>query len=393
MNTLNLCPQSPSFINNKIESHLNRLVNCHQDQKHLVMGKSPKAGDIVLQSNDYLDLANHPQIIQRHVDAILAKDSQPFMSGVFLQDQHSKPDLELKLAQFTGFKSCLLSQSGWTANIALLQTICDSETHVYIDFFAHMSLWEGARIAGANIHPFMHNNVSHLSKLIQRNGPGVVLIDSIYSTIGTVAPLIDLVLIAKENGCAIVVDESHSLGTHGKHGEGLLKSLKLSHQVDFMTASLAKTFAYRAGAIWCNNNANQCIPFVGYPAVFSSAILPHEIERLDETLKIIQSSDNERKHLRKLSRYLKQQLVRIGVTVRSESQIVTLETGDERNTEKVRNFLEQQHVFGAVFCQPATTANKNLIRFSLNSSMTQSDIDMIISAVNLAYNQPHLYII
>ncbi len=393
MNTLNLCPPSPEFINKKIEHHLARLINCHQNGKHLVMGATPQSNDVVLQSNDYLDLANHPDIIKTHVDAIMAKENASFMSGVFLQKEDNKPELESKLAAFTGFQSCLLSQSGWSANLALLQTICDSDTQVYIDFFAHMSLWEGARIAGANIHPFMHNNIKHLNKLIKRHGPGIVLIDSIYSTIGTLAPLIELVLTAKEHGCAIVVDESHSLGTHGKHGEGLLKSLKLSHQVDFMTASLAKTFAYRAGAIWCNNRANECIPFVGYPAVFSSAMLPYEIQRLDKTLEVIQKCDNKRGHLREISRYLKQQLIKIGITIRSESQIVTLETGDERNTENVRNFLESLGVFGAVFCQPATTPNKNIIRFSLSSSTTKHQVDKIINAVSLAHQQPNLYII
>lgn len=393
MNTLNLCPPLPSFINRKIEGHLDRLVNCHQNGKHLVIGNQPDKKDIVLQSNDYLDLANHPQIVQRHIDAILSNESTAFMSGVFLQEEESKPELESKLAQFTGFHSCLLSQSGWSANLALLQTICDSETQVYIDFFAHMSLWEGARIAGANIHPFMHNNIKHLIKLIKRHGPGIVLVDSIYSTIGTVAPLIELVLTAKEYGCAIVVDESHSLGTHGKHGEGLLKSLKLSHQVDFMTASLAKTFAYRAGAIWCNNKANECIPFVGFPAVFSSAMLPYEIERLDETLEVIKNQSKQRDDLKNISRYLKQQLVKLGITIRSDSQIVTLETGDEKNTENVRDFLESQGVFGAVFCQPATTPNKNIIRFSLNSSVTKAQADKIIDACALAYQQPNLYII
>src|SRR5690606_28089371 len=121
------------------------------------------------------------------------------------------------------------------------------------------------------------------------HGPGIIVVDSIYSTIGTIAPLAELVAIAKETGSAILVDESHSLGTHGKNGAGLLAELGLSDQVDFMTASLAKTFAYRAGVIWANNNVNQCVPFVGYPAIFSSTILPYEIAALEATLDVIKS--------------------------------------------------------------------------------------------------------
>ncbi|NOI60687.1 alpha-hydroxyketone-type quorum-sensing autoinducer synthase [Vibrio coralliilyticus] len=393
MNTLNHYPPLPDFINNKINFYLDDLINTNKNGKHLVLGKRPQSGDLVLQSNDYLDLSNNPDIIDHHISSIMARKNSPFMSGIFLQDESSKPEVEEKLAKYVGFQSCLLSQSGWAANTALLQTICDSETNVYIDFFAHMSLWEGARIAGANIHPFMHNNVKHLNKLINRHGPGIVLVDSVYSTIGTIAPLVELVLLAKEYGCAILVDESHSLGTHGKHGAGLLQSLKLSHQVDFMTASLAKTFAYRAGAIWCNNRANDCVPFVAYPAIFSSTMLPHELDRLDKTLDIIKEKDKERAYLQELSEYLKNNLANIGLTIRSQSQIIAVETGDERNTEKVRDFFESQGIFGAVFCRPATTPNKNIIRFSLNSSTTKEEVNKIIRACQMAYELPDMYFI
>ncbi len=393
MNTITNFPVLPDFIQNKIDFHLEDLFQSTDDGRHLVVGKKPSANDIVLQSNDYLDLSNHPEIVQCHAASILKNQNTPFMSGVFLQNDGVKPVVETELAQFTGFSSCLLSQSGWAANTALLQTICDSQTNVYIDFFAHMSLWEGARIAGANLHPFMHNNVRHLKKLIRRNGPGLVMVDSIYSTIGTIAPLEEIVHIARENGCAVLVDESHSLGTHGAHGAGLLNELGLTKQVDFMTASLAKTFAYRAGAIWCNNLANECVPFVAYPAIFSSAMLPYENDRISKTLEVIKKSDIARQRLIESAKYLAGELRNIGFSIRSESQIVSLETGDEKNTEKVRQYLESNGIFGAIFCRPATTPNKNIMRFSLHSSLTQVELDRIIEVCKQAYSEPNIYFI
>ncbi|MBJ6911736.1 CAI-1 autoinducer synthase, partial [Vibrio cholerae] len=86
---------------------------------------------------------------------LLEEHQSLFMSAIFLQSDYDKPPIESRLAKFTGFKECLLSQSGWCANVGLLQTICQPNTNVYIDFFAHMSLWEGARYANAKIHPFM----------------------------------------------------------------------------------------------------------------------------------------------------------------------------------------------------------------------------------------------
>jgi CAI-1 autoinducer synthase len=122
-------------------------------------------------------------------------------------------------------------------------------------------------------------------------------------------------------------------------------------------------------------------------------MLPYEINRLDATLDVIQQCDTQREHLFSLSRYLKQQLVNVGITIRSDSQIITLETGDENNTELVRNYLESHGIFGAVFCQPATTPNKNIIRFSLNSSMTKRDADKIVDVCARAFREPYLYIL
>ncbi|MDF4804883.1 quorum-sensing autoinducer CAI-1 synthase, partial [Vibrio parahaemolyticus] len=293
-------------------------------------------------------------------------------------------------ATFVGMESCLLSQSGWAANIGLLQTICAPNVPVYIDFFAHMSLWEGARTAGAQIHPFMHNNMNHLRKQIQRHGAGIIVVDSVYSTIGTIAPLRAIYEMAKEFDCGLVVDESHSLGTHGPKGSGLLQELGLTQMVDFVTVSLAKTFAYRAGAILGPNKLAQSLPFVAYPAIFSSTVLPQEVVRLEKTLEVIKAADDKRECLFKRAKELAIGLKRIGFNIRSESQIIALECGSERNTERVRDFLEERDVFGAVFCRPATGRNKNIIRFSVNADMTAQQVDHVLSACQEAFDHPDL---
>ena len=253
-----------------------------------------------------------------------------------------------------------------------------------------MSLWEGIRAAGAIAHPFMHNNMSHLRKQLERHGSGVIVIDSVYSTIGTIAPLRDIYEMAQEFDCAVVVDESHSLGTHGENGAGLVQALGLTNQVDFITVSLAKTFAYRAGAILGPKQLSRTLPFVAYPAIFSSTVLPQEVIRLEKTLEVIKGAEDKRKALFERAKSLTTGLKRIGFNIRSESQIVALECGNERNTERVRDFLEQRDVFGAVFCRPATGKNKNIIRFSVNADMTPRDIDHVLMVCHEAYHHSEL---
>ncbi|MGI3063354.1 alpha-hydroxyketone-type quorum-sensing autoinducer synthase [Vibrio diabolicus] len=380
----------PSFIEERLDFHIQDLIEPNENKKHLVLGKRPTCNAIVMQSNDYLALSHNKEIQNAHRDAIVQHDDNVVMSAIFLQDDESKPAFETQLASFVGMPSCLLSQSGWAANVGLLQTICAPNIPVYIDFFAHMSLWEGARIAGAQIHPFMHNNTNHLRKQISRHGSGIIVVDSVYSTIGTIAPLRDIYEIAQEFDCGLVVDESHSLGTHGPQGAGLLQELDLTHMVDFVTVSLAKTFAYRAGAILGAEKLAKTLPFVAYPAIFSSTVLPQEIIRLEKTLDVIKKADDKREILFKRAKSLAVGLKRIGFTIRSESQIIALECGNERNTERVRDFLEERDVFGAVFCRPATGRNKNIIRFSVNADMTAAEVDHVLSACQEAFVHPDL---
>ncbi|PMM04748.1 CAI-1 autoinducer synthase [Vibrio kanaloae] len=380
----------PSFIEERLNFYVQDLITSNKNQRHLVLGKRPKSNAVVMQSNDYLSLSHNVNIQKEHRDAISKHDDNVVMSAIFLQDEQSKPAFETELAAYVGMETCLLSQSGWAANIGLLQTICPPNTPVYIDFFAHMSLWEGIRAAGAHAYPFMHNNMNHLRKQIQRNGSGVIVVDSVYSTIGTIAPLRDIYEMAQEFDCALVVDESHSLGTHGKNGAGLVQALGLTNKVDFITVSLAKTFAYRAGAILGPKRLSETLPFVAYPAIFSSTVLPQEVIRLEKTLEVIKNSDDKRDTLFKRVKTLTIGLKQIGFNIRSESQIVALECGSERNTEHVRDFLEERNVFGAVFCRPATGKNKNIIRFSVNADMTSQNIDHVLRVCDEAFHHPEL---
>lgn len=381
----------PKFIQDKLDFHYKDIIESTKNGKHLVLGERPKTGDIFLQSNDYLSLSNNSEIINAQVDSLLSMKESPVMSGVFLQDGESKPKIEVDLASFTGFDNCLILQSGWSANMSLLQTICTENTNIYIDFFTHMSLWEGARVVGAKIHPFMHNNMRHLERSVKRHGPGIIIVDSIYSTLGTIAPIADIVEIAKTYNCATIVDESHSLGTHGHHGAGIVESLGLSKHVNFLTASLAKSFAFRAGAVWSNNSTNSLLPFLAYPTIFSSALLPNELDRIAKTLEVIKNQDQAREKLQSNARYVVAKLRQIGFTIKSESQIIGLETGDERNTEKVRDFLEFHGVFGAIFCRPATPDNKNIMRLSLHSALSTEEIEHILRVCKMAYDQSDLY--
>lgn len=272
------------FLIKRINNFYRDVIDVRKNKKHLVIGAQAQDSSIVLTSNDYLSIANHPKILSAQEKEIKSQKDQIIMSAVFLTQNSSKGQFEKEMAQYLGYESSILCQSGWAANVGLIQAIATKDIPVYIDFFTHMSLWEGIKSSGARSVPFIHNNYNHLEKLIKRNGQGIILIDSLYSTTGDIAPIAKIADISQKYKCVYVVDESHSVGTHGNMGSGLVSELGLTEQVDFITLSLAKSFAGRAGLITCSERFAGYFPYISFPAIFSSTLLNHEIAGLSATL-------------------------------------------------------------------------------------------------------------
>ncbi|TNF63764.1 MAG: aminotransferase class I/II-fold pyridoxal phosphate-dependent enzyme, partial [Burkholderiales bacterium] len=265
--------------------------------RSLLHGRDAAAGAVRLNGNDYLALTGHPDIVRAQTRAIRADAEYVIQSSVFLLEGHPARRLELGLARLVGKEDGLLCQSGYAANLGLLQAVADEHTVVHMDSLAHTSLWEGARRAGARTLAFRHNDPDHLRRQIARHGPGLVVVDSVYSTTGALCPLAEVVEVAESGGCMILVDESHSLGTHGPGGAGLCVALGLSHRVHFITASLAKAFAGRAGFMSLPADMRNYVLSSSYPNMFSSCLLPHEIAALQATLEVVRRSDAERERL------------------------------------------------------------------------------------------------
>jgi CAI-1 autoinducer synthase len=372
----------PAFLAHRINAYYRDRVQDTWGGGHILRGKVPDRDAIHLLSNDYLNLTSHPDILRAQADVLLNEGNGMLMSGIFLLNGGSaQRELELRLAHFMQAEEGILCQSGYAANTGLLQTIASEGTPVYVDMLAHMSLWEGVRSAGAKAVAFYHNDAEHLQRQLLKYGPGVVVVDSVYSTNGSVCPLVDIVDVGGSGGCVLVVDESHSLGTHGPQGKGLVADLGLTGKVHFRTASLAKAFAGRAGFITCSARFADYFKCESLPAIFSSTLLPHEVAGLDATLDIIQTEDWRRRKLHANANYLRVHLSEMGYNVEdSKSQIISLEPGPEQRLIAVRDALEARGIFGAPFFPPATSKNRTLMRFSLNCGLSEQEMHRIIRA-------------
>jgi CAI-1 autoinducer synthase len=371
----------PEFVTRRMDEHYVTRVEKLLGGEHMHVWTPPTPGAVMLATNDYLCIANEPDLIQAQVRSLQATQNQMLMSSVFLQEGSTQHRLEAKLADYMQAEDGVLAQSGWAANVGLLQSIAEPGIPVYLDMMAHASLWEGVQSAQAQPVPFLHNSAAHLERQLEKHGGGVIVIDALYSTNGSVAPLHEVVELAERSGSILVVDESHSLGTHGPHGAGLVVEMGLTERVHFRTASLAKAFAGRAGFITCSSRFKGYFLSASRPAIFSSCLLNHELAWFDAAVDFIRAADARRDALRRTTQAVRARLTDLGYCIDDGTeQIIALEAGPEPKTLVLRKALEARGIYGAVFCAPATPKNRSLVRLTLNSGLGAGEIDKLVEA-------------
>ena len=338
-----------------------------------------------MQSNDYLRLARHPEILQAELDVfdeLLSEDySQEKWEG-------HRRDLEQNFSEYVGLAGSMLCSSGYSANSGLIPALVEPGTPVFIDMLAHASLWMGIAGSEAVPTPFIHNNLHSLKRAIKKAGkPGIIIVDTVYSTIGSLAPLADIVDICKETGCILIADESHGLGIFGEDGRGLVHELGLTDDVHFITVSLAKTFARRGGLIaYSTQELGEYLRNNHIPYQLNTPMEPNYIARFEKTLEIMKSSDERRKNLMANAEYFRQGLTEIGFNLQnSNSQIVSIEVGTDPEVIKVQRELENRGVFASIFCPPATADGRSLMRFSVHCDLTTEQLDHVIEACREIY--------
>lgn len=344
--------------------------------------KAPGDRAIVLTCSDYLALAEHPAITEAMIASLRKSDAAAPAPGPCLPDDHPQIVLGAGFARHLGARAGVLCPSGWAANTGLLQVVAGPDVPVYLDVLAHMSLWEGARAAGAELAYFRHNDLDHLRRRIEVGGSGVIAVDAVSSTDGSVSPLRELVEVAEEHGCLLVVDESHSLGTHGERGAGLVAALGLTGRVDFRTASLAKALPGRAGLIACDRPGfADYFTHTALPAVFSSTLLPHDIAGLAAALKVVRREGWRRGRLRAVTARLREGLAGLGYRlVESDSQIIALEAGSESEATLMRDALVGRDIFSAALFPPAASVGRTLVRLSAHAGLTDGEVRRVLAA-------------
>ncbi len=342
-----------------------------------------------LRCTDYLRLRGHPAIADAEIGELKGDGANIYMSAAFLTDSTMQRAVERKFAAFLGAEDAVLCQSGWCANVGLMQTVTDECTHVYLDEHVHAGVWDGAKSAGAIVHPFQHNDPCHLENLVKSLGAGVIVISSIYPGDGSIAPLRDIAGVAARRGCELAVDESHSIGVFGRHGEGLVSALGLADKVNYRLFSLSKAMGTRAGMVAGPARIVDFFRYESRPAIFSSAVLQFEIAGLAAALDIVQEEDWRRDRLHSNTAALRTGLRDAGFKITAKgSQLIQIFDGPPTEAQLLFTDLEECNLLTSVIPTAAGPSQKTFVRLAANSALNVNDIDRVIEICAAAREIP-----
>jgi 8-amino-7-oxononanoate synthase len=357
-----------------------RLVSGPQGPTVLLDGQPV----LLLCSNNYLGLADHPQIREAAADAAMRWGVGAGASRLISGTMTIHRRLEERLAEFAGRQSCLLFGSGYLANLGVIGALAGPGDTVFSDELNHASIVDGCRLSRAEVVVYKHCDPEHLLWSMRRHsgrreaqGRRLIVTDSIFSMDGDVAPLQELVELAQAAGARIAVDEAHALGTFGPGGRGALAAAGLEGEVDAVVGTLGKSLG-SYGAYVCGDD--EMIRYMLNTArsfIFSTAPPPPAVAGALAALELIEQKPHRVERLCANARVLRRALASEGFAVaEGDMHIVPLIVGDERDTMRLCQAAIEQGVFAQAIRPPTVAAGSSRLRLAAMASHTATDMRM-----------------
>jgi glycine C-acetyltransferase len=343
-------------------------------------------------SYNYLGLSYHPEVIKAAQDAVakygLGASSSPVISGTY--GIHKV--LEEKLVEFFGLPDHAVSlfSSGYGVNLGVLQAFMKPGNVIVLDRNAHMSILEGAKLSGADIKYFRHNDMSHLEEILQLACDGytrvLIGVEGVYSGDGDYGNIKDTVYLAKKYGAYTMVDEAHSVLVAGETGKGVCEMQGVLEDVDLYVMTFSKGFGGIGGAVWARKEYCRYINFYAKCRMFSCALDPAVTGGMVKSLELASSEEGQirRKRVTENAQYLLSLLkgkVDLGV---SESWVVTIIFGNEQKTLDLNNYLQHHGLDTSIMQFPAVAKNEARIRMFVTSEHTKEQLEKAASIILLA---------
>jgi glycine C-acetyltransferase/8-amino-7-oxononanoate synthase len=332
---------------------------------------------LLLCSNNYLGLADHPKVREAAADAALRWGAGAGASRLVSGNMTLHRRLEERLAAFEGTQSALLLGSGYLANLGVVPALARKHEVVFSDALNHASIIDGCRLAGADTFVYRHADVEHLEwGLREADGRGALIVtDGVFSMDGDVAPLPEIVELARRFDVRVMVDEAHGTGALGPGGRGAVADSGLEGEVDVIVGTLGKSLGSYGAYVACDTLVARYLLNTTRPLVFSTGLPPAAVAGAMAALELLIEQPRRVERLQANARVLRDALAREGFDVSgSESQIVPLIVGDARLAMRICETALTRGVFAQAIRPPTVPAGTSRLRLAVMASHTAAEL-------------------
>ena len=375
-----------------IEMRRNLLASGVEDPFSLVMERvlSPTTAicngreTILLGTYNYMGMTFDPDVIEAGKQALTDFGSGTTGSRVLNGTYSGHRAVEQALCDFYAMDDAMVFSTGYQANLGIISTIAGKGDYIVLDIDSHASIWDGCKMGDAEVVPFKHNDLEAMEKRLKRipEGAGkLVILEGVYSMLGDIAPLKEMIAVAKKYGAMVLVDEAHSMGFIGPNGRGVAEDQDCLDDVDFVIGTFSKSVGTVGGFCVSNHPKFEIMRLVCRPYVFTASLPPSVVATACTSIRKLMHAADKRAHLWENSRTLHKALKDAGFQLGTEtpqSAIIAVIMPDLERGAAMWEALLHEGLYVNLARPPATPANMTLLRCSLCAAHTADQVQQII---------------
>ncbi len=338
---------------------------------------APPAG-IDLSSNDYLQLSSHPGVVSRFAEAVRQSGAGSTGSRLLRGEREAFARVERRFAVLKQTGGSLFFSSGYLANLAVLTTLPEAGDVIFSDARNHASLIDGSRLSRATTVVFPHNDVAALARALRSSDAVLpfVVVESLFSMDGDMAPLADYAEVCTASGAALIVDEAHAVGIYGERGSGLIEAAGIEAMVTASINTAGKALGVAGAFVAGSASVISYLTQRARPLVFSTAPPPALADALEASLDLVRAEPERRLRVQRLSSRLRARLAAHGVDVLpGSSQILSVMMGDNLRAVAVATTLQSAGFDVRAIRPPSVPEGTARLRVSVNAGVAEATLD------------------
>ena len=356
-----------------------RVIESAQDPEIIMNGRRM----IMIGSNNYLGLTNHPMVKEAAIEAIKKYGTgcagSRFLNGTLT----IHVELEEKLARFMRKEAALVFSTGFQVNLGVISALAGKDDVIIIDKMDHASIIDGCRLSFGEVKKFRHNDMNDLERLLREyeSKDKLIVVDGVFSMEGDIARLPEIITLAKQYGARVMVDDAHGIGVLGQTGRGTAEHFGLEDEVDLIMGTYSKSLASIGGFIAGSTDVIHYIKHTARSLIFSASPPPASVASVSAALDIIENEPERRKALWRNTNKMFKGFTELGFEVGpSQTPIIPIVVNDNENAFVMAMMLQEEGVFANVAVSPAVPNGRALIRTSYMATHTEEQLDHVLMA-------------